>query len=133
MNERVEYILTMFFDYVHLGGVADIPEGCATIQQDLDRLLSRAERNLMRFNKRKRRVLQLSRNNCMHYYWLGDDLLEWSSAEKDLDVLVDNRLAMSQQCALVAKKTDDVLGCIIKNMVSRWRDVILPPYSAQVR
>jgi len=36
---------------------------------------------------------------------LGSDLLRKSSAEKDPEVLVDNRLAMSQQCVLVAKKT----------------------------
>jgi len=35
-------------------------------------------------------------------YRLGSDLLEWSPVEKDL-VLVENRLAMSPQCALVAK------------------------------
>jgi len=37
----------------------------------------------------------------MHQYSLGDDLLERSTVEKNLHVLVDNRLAMSQQCALV--------------------------------
>ena len=41
----------------------------------------------------------------MHQYRLGDDMLEMSSVEKDLGALVDNRLAVSQQCALVAKKT----------------------------
>ena len=41
----------------------------------------------------------------MHQYKLWADLLERSTAEKDLEVLVDNRLATSQQCALVAKKT----------------------------
>jgi len=76
-----------------------------TIQQDLDRLESYADRNLIRFNKNKCRVLHLGRNNQMHQYRLGDDMLEMSSVEKDLGALVDNRLAVSQQCALVAKKT----------------------------
>ena len=48
----------------------------------------------------------------MHQYRLGNDHLEKSSAEKDLDVLVGNGLAMSQQCALVAKKASGILGCI---------------------
>ena len=48
----------------------------------------------------------------MHQYRLVADLLERSSAEKDLCILVDNRVAMSQQCALVAKKATGILGCI---------------------
>ena len=60
----------------------------------------------------------------MHQSRLGNDLLDRSSAEKDLGVLVDNRLTMSQQYALVAKKANGILGCI-KN--SRLREVIPPP------
>ena len=66
----------------------------------------------MKFNKSKRRVLHLGRNNHKNQYRLGDDLLDRTSVEKDLGLLVDNRLAMSQQCTLVAKKANGILWCI---------------------
>jgi len=85
------------------------------------------ERNLVKFNKGKCRVLHLGRNNPMHQYRLGADLLECSSMERDLCVLVDDKLTMSQQCALAAKKANGILGCIKKSVASRLREVLLAP------
>ncbi|PKU46228.1 hypothetical protein llap_3452 [Limosa lapponica baueri] len=87
----------------------------------------------MKFNKGKCRVLHLGRNDLMHWYRLGADLLESSSVKRDLGVLVDSRMTMKQQCALVANKANGILGCIKKSVTSRWREVILPLNSSPVR
>ncbi|PKU32601.1 rna-directed dna polymerase from mobile element jockey-like [Limosa lapponica baueri] len=118
LDEGTECTLSNFADDTKLGGVADTPEGCAAIQRHLDRLESWAMRNLMKFNKGKCRVLHPGRNNPIHQFRLGADLLQSSSVERDLGVLVNNKLTMRQQCALVAKKANGLLGCIKKSEAS---------------
>ncbi|KAK4824162.1 hypothetical protein QYF61_011289 [Mycteria americana] len=100
-------------------GVADTREGCATIQKDLDRLEKQGNWNLAKFSKKKCKVLHLGNNNPEHQYRLGSGL-----AEQDLEVLVDNKLNMRQQCALAL---NSILGCIRKSVASRKEKAVASP------
>lgn len=58
-------------DDLKLGGVVDIPNGCAALQGDLNRLEKWVNRKLMEFNNANTRFLSLVRTNPRHQYRLG--------------------------------------------------------------
>lgn len=89
-----------------LGGEADQPDVCAAVQRDADKLEKWTGKNLLK----KWQILHLERNKPSHQDKLGPDQLESSLAERDLGILIVNKLHMGQQCTLVAKKKINT-GC----------------------
>lgn len=61
---------------------------------------------------------------------LGTDQMKSSFAGKDLGVMVDNKLTMSQRYALLAK-VSSILAAL-RSVPRRSREVILPHYLAPI-
>ncbi|KAK4820705.1 hypothetical protein QYF61_003625 [Mycteria americana] len=71
----------------------------------------------MKLNKGKCKALHLGRNNPMYWYRLGTGCLESSFAEKDLGVILDNKLNMSQQMHPCSKEGQKPPGLYVEREV----------------
>uniref|UniRef100_A0A8B9FW93 Reverse transcriptase domain-containing protein n=1 Tax=Amazona collaria TaxID=241587 RepID=A0A8B9FW93_9PSIT len=95
MDSGIECALSKFADDTKLCGSVDTLEGRNDIQRDFDTLVRWADANLMKFNYTKRKVLHLGWSNPRHSSRLGREEIQSSSVEKDLGVLVDEKMNMT--------------------------------------
>ena len=66
----------------------------------------------MRFNKAKCKLLHLGQGNSGYAYRLEEKLIESSPAEKDLEVPLDKKVDMNQQCELAPWKASSTMDCM---------------------
>ena len=132
LDDGIKCTLIKFADDTKLSGEVGSLERRATLQGDLDRMEEWANKNLMKFNKGKCKILHLGKHNLGAQHSLGTTRLQSSSVERDLGVLVDE-FNMSKQCAAVAKKANRMLGFINKGITSRDKETIISLYSLLVR
>ena len=108
-------------------------EDVNSVRNDLKILESWAEAWQMEFNVNKCSVIHLGKNNPGADYRLFDKQLTVSDKERDLGIIVDNKLKFDEQCDTVVSKANATLGMIKRNIVSRNHSIVTKLYKSLVR
>uniref|UniRef100_A0A803K0K4 Reverse transcriptase domain-containing protein n=1 Tax=Xenopus tropicalis TaxID=8364 RepID=A0A803K0K4_XENTR len=111
--------VSVFADDTKLCRPVSSIQDVTSLQQDLDQLAIWAAKWQMRFNVDKCKVMHLGCNNMQALYTLNGTALGKSIMEKDLGVLVDNKLGCSKQCQAAGARANWVLSCIKWGIDSR--------------
>ncbi len=96
MPELVHLMILMFTDDTKLFMRIDTLEDCEELQKDLDKLMKLSEEWQLRFSASKCKALHVGYKNLgVTYHLPGNVSLEVTQAERDLGVIVDNKLPFS--------------------------------------
>ena len=116
IESRIRSTPSRFGGDTKLAGSVDMLAGRDAIQRDLDMLKKWAQDNIIRFNKAKCRCCTWA--GIIPHISIDMGEVESSPAEKDLGVLMDRKLDVSQQCALAVQKASSILGCINRGVAA---------------
>jgi hypothetical protein len=119
MDNKVSSQLLKFADDLKL--FRRIPRSMSSIetsllQTDIDALEDWSVENALHFNASKCSVLHFGRSNPCFSYQLSSEVLSPCSQTKDLGVVITSDLKWSEHCLAVAKKANQVLGMVRRNI-----------------
>ena len=129
--------LVLFADdtklYCQINSVTD----CQDLQSDLDNLQAWADKWQMRFHPQKCKVMRIGTNHPEFEYTMTENqvttVLEMSQVEKDLGVLVDNKLTFQQHVNSIANRGNQMLGIIRRSFEYLDDKIMLLLYKGLLR
>ena len=104
-----------------------------TLQEDIDTIYSWSEVWQLGFNLDKCHMLPLGFNNKKHLYDINGDIVKTVVEEKDLGIIIDEKLNFHKHILTATKKANSILGCIRRAIKYKDREMIIPLYIAHVR
>ena len=110
-----------------------VANGQNSVQSDLYKLEEWSRIWQLPFNAKKCKVMHFGHGNPKRTYSLDNHELESVESEKDLGVMVDNKLKFHVQTAYATKKANQMLGVIKKMYVTRDASTIATLYKTIVR
>ena len=103
------------------------------LQEDLDNIQSWASTWKMKFDADKLKVLHLGNQNPQYEYIMCDICLEAVREEKDMGVIVDEKLKFGTHTVTQAYKVNKVLGLIRRTFDNLDEEMLVLLYKSLVR
>lgn len=137
LPDTVNNIVKLFADDTKIFGKSNSEEDVISLQNDLDKLCDWSRTWQLEFNSSKCKVMHLGNQQEHAKYFMqdGQDRKEITEVceEKDLGVLIDNKLKFSQHIHASVKKANRVLGLIKKTFSYMDKIMFLQLYKSLVR
>ena len=103
------------------------------VRSDLNKLFQWSKDWQMLFNIEKCVVIHMGNKNSSFDYKLGGFKIKSTDVERDLGILIHKNGKVSEQCVMAAKKANQILGMIKRNIKWKNKDNIIRLYKALVR
>ena len=87
----------------------------------------------MQFNTKKCCIIHFGHKNQKHQYKMNGETLASHSDQRDLGIQVSDTCLPASQCAMAAKKANQVLGQINRSFSCKTKDIMLQIYKVFVR
>ena len=103
------------------------------LQDDINKLYDWCKKWKMFFNISKCHVIHFSKKNPQYFYHINGRLLESTSTEKDLGVVISKDLKPKEHIKEIVKKANQTLGMLRRTFVHIDKDIFLLIYKSLVR
>ena len=105
----------------------------ASLQGDIDRLLQWSHTWNLPFNEEKCKSMRIGKTSNTISYYMNEHELETIEEEKDLGIIIDNKLKFHTRTSAAIKKANRILG-LIKRSFTELDEITLPIlYCSMVR
>ena len=132
-EKAVAELVYKFADDTKVAKIVRDENDQAELQRTLDELADWAERWGMSFNVQKCKVMHVGHANKQYEYSMNATVLETTTEERDLGVVMSATLKPKAQCAKAARTAQTVLSQIARAFHFRDKNVFLKLYKQYVR
>ena len=133
MPNAIKNSCMLFADDAKLYRTIQTKEDASSLQEDIDSLVRWSLNWQLPFNMEKCKIMRIGNDKNPQTYYMNEQPLDYVKEEKDLGVVVDNRLKFHKHAASAVKQANKVLG-LIKHSFTALDDTTLPLlYTSMVR